>query len=389
MLVINKHDLYRIKKFFTLLIVFVSFSSTTIQAQKSQSKFRDTLDNAFDVSHFLKDLHGVLPIVAPITEPAVGYGAAAALLYFIPKKDKETGVKKRGIPDIAGIAGGYTSNNTWFGGMGYLGFWNEDKIRYRGVVGYGDINLKYYRSTPILDEDISAEINNQSLFVLQQAKFRLGQSDFFLGGKYTFTKTKIEFPKIFDFPEVDPLYIDFVNSGVGIIGEFENYKNVFSPNQGMKIHLSYLQNLELIGSDRNWGKATFSSVFYFPVNRVWVPAIRVESLLATGNAPFYSKPFIALRGVPAMRYQGDLTALVETEQSFNMFSSRWDLVAFGGIGTTFESLDDLKAGPAVWGVGGGFRYLIARLFGLKMGVDVARGPEDWAVYVVFGSAWLR
>ena len=25
----------------------------------------------------------------------------------------------------------------------------------------------------------------------------------------------------------------------------------------------------------------------------------------------------------------------------------------------------------------------------KMGVDVARGPEDWAIYVVFGSAWLR
>jgi len=378
-----------IKKFFIILTVFVYFSSTTIQAQNTQSKFRDSLDNAFDVSHFLNDLHGVLPIAAPITEPALGFGASVALLYFIPKKDKETGVKKRGIPDIAGIAGGYTSNNTWFGGMGYLGFWNEDKIRYRGVVGYGDINLKYYRSTPILDEDISAEINNQSLFVLQQAKFRLGKSDFFLGGKYTFTKTKIEFPKIFDFPEVDPLNIDFVNSGVGIIGEFENYKNVFSPNQGMRIHLSYLQNLELIGSDRNWGKVTFSSVFYFPVNRVWVPALRVETLLATGDAPFYSKPFVGLRGVPVMRYQGDLTILAETEQSFNMFSSRWDLVAFGGVGTAFKSLDNLDPGEAVWSAGGGFRYLIARLFGLKMGVDVARGPEGWAIYVVFGSAWLR
>ncbi len=380
-----------IKTLCSLLLVFAIFSSiaTSIQAQEHQSKLRDSLDNKFDVSHFLKDLHGVLPIAAPITEPAVGYGATVALLYFIPKKEKETGVKKRGIPDIAGVAGGYTSNNTWFAGMGYLGFWNEDKIRYRGVIGYGDINLKYYRSTPILPEDISALFNIQSVFVLQQAKFRLGKSDFFLGGKYTFAKTNIEFPKIFDFPEIDPLDFDIVNSGIGVIGEFENYKNVFSPNQGMRIHLSYLQNLELIGSDRNWGKVTFSSIFYLPVNHFWVPAFRMESLMATGDVPFYSKPFIALRGVPAMRYQGDLTVLVETEQSFNIKTSRWDLVAFGGIGTTFKSLDDLDPGEAVWSAGGGFRYLIARLFGLKMGIDVARGPEDWAIYVVFGSAWLR
>ena len=378
-----------IKKFFILLTVVVSVSSTTILAQKEQSKLRDTLDNALDVSHFLKDLHGILPIAAPITEPAVGYGATVALLYFIPKKEKETGKKKNGIPDITGIAGGYTSNHTWFAGIGYLGFWKEDKIRYRGVIGYGDINLTYYRSTPILPEDISGEFNLQSAIVLQQVKFRLAESDFFLGGKYLFAKTNVGFPKIFDFPNLDPLGFDIINSGIEIIGEFENYKNVFSPNQGMRIHLSYLQNLEVLGSNRDWGKLTFSSVFYFPVNRVWVPAIRVESLLATGKAPFYSKPFVGLRGVPAMRYQGDLTVLAETEQSFNMFSSRWDLVAFGGIGTTFESIDDLNAGPAVWSAGGGFRYLIARLFGLKMGIDVARGPEDWAVYVVFGSAWLR
>jgi hypothetical protein len=378
-----------IKKVFFFLIVFASFSIATVHAQKSPSKFRDTLDNAFDVSHFLKDLHGVLPIAAPITEPAVGYGADVALLYFFSKKEKKKKPKKTGIPDIMGAAGGYTSNDTWFAGMGYLGFWNEDKIRYRGVAGYGDIKLKYYKTLDLLQKDISGEFNIKSFFTLQQVKFRLGKSNYFLGGKYTFAKTNIEFPKIFDFPEIDPLDFDIVNSGISIIGEFENYNNVFSPNQGMRIHLSYLQNLEIIGSDRNWGKVTFSSVFYFPVSRVWVPAIRIESLLATGDAPFYSKPFIGLRGVPAMRYQGDLTLLAETEQSFNMFSSRWDLVAFGGIGTAFKSLDDLTAGPAVWSAGGGFRYLIARLFGLKMGVDVARGPEDWAVYVVFGSAWLR
>ena len=33
--------------------------------------------------------------------------------------------------------------------------------------------------------------------------------------------------------------------------------------------------------------------------------------------------------------------------------------------------------------------LFARLPGLKMGTDIARGPEDWAIYVVVGSVWIK
>lgn len=372
------------KILFSLLIFLGTFYQ--VYTQGFFKKFKDSTDNALDLSYFLKDLNGVLPIISPITEPAIGYGAAIAGLYFIPKENDNKGYQK---PDIVGIGGGYTSNGTWLVGGGYVGFWKKDKIRYRGVLGYGDINLKYYRSLKFFPKEISAEFGIKSTFILQQVNFRLGESDFFIGGNYTFSKTNVQFPKILDFPEIDPLIMDFTNSGVSVIGEFENYKNVFSPNNGMRIHLGYLQNFEFLGSDRDWGKVTFSSIFYFPVNHFWVPAIRVESLLATGDAPFYTKPFVSLRGVPAMRYQGDLTILAETEQLFNINSSRWDLVAFGGVGTAFRSIEKMEAGDLAWNAGGGFRYLIAKIFGLKMGLDIARGPEDWAVYVVFGSSWLR
>jgi hypothetical protein len=35
------------------------------------------------------------------------------------------------------------------------------------------------------------------------------------------------------------------------------------------------------------------------------------------------------------------------------------------------------------------RYEIARKFGLHVGIDVARGPEDTAFYLQVGSAWFR
>ncbi|RLD31002.1 MAG: hypothetical protein DRI73_09535, partial [Bacteroidetes bacterium] len=55
-------------------------------AQKKEKLLIDTLDNAFDLSHYLYNLHGFLPVISPITEPAVGYGAAVAGMFFIPKK---------------------------------------------------------------------------------------------------------------------------------------------------------------------------------------------------------------------------------------------------------------------------------------------------------------
>ena len=39
--------------------------------------------------------------------------------------------------------------------------------------------------------------------------------------------------------------------------------------------------------------------------------------------------------------------------------------------------------------GAGFRYEIARKYGLHIGVDVAFSPGTSAIYVQFGSAWMR
>ena len=144
---------------------------------------------------------------------------------------------------------------------------------------------------------------------------------------------------------------------------------------------------EFLGRDQNYGLVKLYSYMYFPVSDFWIPALRVEGQAATGDPPFYALPFIYMRGVPALRYQGDYTALIETENLFNV-TSRWSLVAFAGTGIAFESLEDPNAESQVaWSAGGGFRYLIARLLGSRAGIDIARGPEQWAFYVVFGKSW--
>jgi len=364
------------KKTLLLFVLILSVHSISY-AQKSKISFRDTLDNALDFSDFLINHKGVLPFVIPITEPAVGFGAVAGGLHFIKKKDPKQQA------DIATAFGGYTTNNTWLAGGGYAGYWKNDKIRYRGIIGYTEVNLTYYgfgENTPI-------DFSMDTFLLVQQLSFRIKESDFFVGGKYQLSKITIP-PFKEDLLPIDPSDLELWNSGISLITEYDNLNNVLTPTKGIRIHLSYDQNLEFLGSTKDWGKLNLFSHMYFPISNNWLSAFRIDTQLATGNVPFYAKPFVSLRGVPAMRYQGEVTIVAETEQTYNI-TSRWGLLGFTGIGAAFDSIETMNSEEIVWNTGVGTRYLIARLYGLKAGFDVARGPEDWAFYITIGTSWLR
>ena len=360
-----------------LLLVLFLLGYSAIGNSQILKKQRDSIDGAIDLSDFLINHKGVLPFVMPITEPAVGYGAVIGGLHFLQKKDP----KQR--PDIIAAFGGLTSNNTWLVGGAYIGYWKNDKIRYRGISGYTEVNLKYYAFGGNKPVDFSMD----SFLLIQQLSFRIKESDFFIGGKYQLSKITIPILESEDLP-IEPFDLELWNSGLSIITEYDNLNNFLSPTKGFRLHLSYVQNMKVIGSDKNWGKFIFFTHLYLPVNEKWIPAFRLDSQLATGDIPFYSKPYVSLRGVAALRYQGELTMLAETEQLYNI-TSRWGILGFTGIGTAFNTIENMNSEDVVWNVGVGARYLLARVYGLKAGFDVARGPEDWAFYITIGTSWLK
>jgi hypothetical protein len=119
-----------------------------------------------------------------------------------------------------------------------------------------------------------------------------------------------------------------------------------------------------------------------------VSAVRADWQQATGDPPFYLLPYVDMRGIPLARYQGRTTYILETEQRFDV-TRRWSAMAILGLAKAFDSYDEFADADLLYTYGTGFRYLVARQLKLRMGVDVARGPEVWAYYIVFGSAWTR
>ena len=369
-----------------VLIAVILTSYDKAEAQTKKGTFRDTTDNAFDISKFLLELNGFLPILSPITEPAVGYGAIGVGVYFISKKEEQgQGFQ---MPDIVGAGGGLTENGTWLVGGGYFGFWKNNSIRYRGVLGYADVNLKYYGTGGDYLAENPISFSLTAFVTLQQAMFRIAKSNFWLGGNYIFSKTQITLFEDSDISWLDPYDFDLINSGVTLLTQYESFNNILSPSKGVSVELDLRSYFEFLGSTQNSQRLTFSTVGYTPLMDRWVAGIRVESMLASQDTPFFMLPYVNLRGVPAMRYQGEMTLLAETEQYVRAYK-RWGLVGFAGYGRNIPDLESWDGGDNVWNAGGGFRYLLARQLGLQMGMDVGRGPEGWAFYIIFGSAWLR
>jgi hypothetical protein len=119
-----------------------------------------------------------------------------------------------------------------------------------------------------------------------------------------------------------------------------------------------------------------------------VSGVRFQANQVWGDPAYYQLPFLQLRGIPFMRYQGRVTALAETEQRIHLWR-RWSTVAFVGAGRAAPTWDEVPDADTPVNFGFGPRYMIARSFGLMGGVDVAWGPDSFGWYITLGNAWIR
>jgi hypothetical protein len=145
---------------------------------------------------------------------------------------------------------------------------------------------------------------------------------------------------------------------------------------------------DAFGGDFDYQKYNATGLKWFGVHPKVTLGLRLEGSSIDGTPPFYAVPFIKLRGIPALRYQNDVVLVGEVEASWQAFP-RWSIQGFLGSGRAASAINDLGDAPSRPAYGTGFRYLIARKFGMHAGLDVARGPEETVVYIQVGHAWGR
>lgn len=373
--------------------VFILLSFNMMMGQKQHISLRDSLDHAVDLSDYIIYAHGFIVIPTIITEPALGGIGGAVAPIFLKKHAPvidENGKKRFINPDITGGLGMYTGNKSWMAGAFRSSTLIKPKILYRVFAAYGDLNLSFYENLPN-GNDLEFKLNFRSTMFYTQwlkqfrnAKWSAGPQYLFLNSKITLPDLNLNLPPSF----VKPKDINSLVSQLGGALQFDGRDNIFTPDKGIRVQSDFFWSDKAIGSDYNSWRVNLSAIGYYPLSKKLIGGLRIEGEQAFGSPPFYLLPGINLRGIPTARYQGRTSLVTEAEFRWDLYR-RWSLMAYGGLASAFDDWDQAYAKPVVYNYGTGFRYLLARKFKLRMGVDVAKGPEQWAYYIVFGSNWMR
>jgi len=290
------------------------------------------------------------------------------------------------------VAGAITNNDTWFVGGGHIAHWKDDHIRFEGITGYASVNVKFYGLAEGVEIDRGIDFKAEGVFVDLPLAFRWRDSDVFIGGGYNFisldTSTDLTdiLPPEWLLPGFERLNLDTILSALEVFVQYDSRDNIFTPNRGFDGEISVARNDEAIGSDWDYTEIELNGHVYMPLGKKLVLGLRGEYSLVEGDVPFFAVPDITLRGIPALRYQGDNVIVGETELRWAIHN-RISAVGFLGAGRAAESFSDLNDQPTRVTKGLGLRYFAARKLGMHAGIDVAKGPDDTYWYVTIGSAW--
>ena len=368
-----------------ILILLILLTTVGFSQSWLSNTFIDPSDGYLDSSHFLLEKKGLLPVPIMVTEPAVGYGAGLGLVYF---HDKLADLKGK-PPTVSVVAGLATENGTWFLGGGHVASWKDDTIRYTGGVGMGVVKMKYYYMPLSLNTVDSSGIDFETkvMGTGHEFKFRLSDTNFFAGVGFTYAETQTTFDRFTGTPTgpVPSKAFDLTTASANFSLSYDNRDNQITPSSGLLSQVNAMFFDDLLGSDREFQRYKASMMYYHPIVKPLILGLRANYEVISGDAPFFAYPFVNMRGIKAMQYQGEQVLLGETELRWNV-TDRWALIGFVGAGQAYS---DSWAGDSevVIGRGVGVRYMLARVLGMMVGLDVAQGPDDTAFYIVFGGDW--
>jgi len=351
------------------------------------SPFFSAEDGMLDVSTFMEGRYGFLPIPFPITEPAVGYGGGLMLAFI----DKPRAAAKAGFgrPNIAMLGGMATENGTWMTMLADIRFWRKDRLKtlVAGATGslqldFGGVGTETGGDRPLQHYDLEPR------FLTLQAMPRLGMTRLWAGLRYAFSANDVTF----DAPAGSPgVPAQTGRTEVGSLAPsliYDARDNNFTPLSGSYAEVYSGFYRKWLGSENEFESVEFVGIQYLPLSPKLFLGVRVDGRRMGKGAPFYVLPYVEMRGVPAMRYQGQIMAQAEVEMRWQLLG-RWSVVGFAGTGAAALESEQLSGTHSVQAGGVGFRYELARSFGIHAGMDVAWGPDEPAIYFQTGSAWGR
>ena len=342
----------------------------------------------WDLSRVLSSKPGFIPVPFAFGDPVVGFGGGLGLLFYRPPATKSDTVDMRRPPPSVGIGGFYTGQSAWGFAGGLYRPWHGDRFRYLGIIGGGQADLNYFglRDSPLQHNPL--QYSFEPVATLQRVQARVASLPLYVGVEYDYAHTR----SLFDTRDVLPIELPKREQKLDIGGlggslVFDTRNNFLDATEGVDLSAKVTGYGRWLGSTEGFGKFNAYALGYTQPRNMWGFAGRVDVQSAWGQVPFFYVPYVQLRGVQAQKFSGKATMLGEGEVRMTVLS-RWSAIAFGGIGSAAEDWSNISSTRVAGGGGVGFRYLLAKKFGIRSGVDAAVGTGGKPLfYLQNGASW--
>jgi hypothetical protein len=333
----------------------------------------------------------VLPIV--ITEPAIGEGLGAAIVYFHGKNTSAkprvmngnsvvtTARKSTPPPTVTGVMGFYTNNDTNGVGIVHVNSFKADKYRFTGILA----DMTVISNIFFLDIPFNFEIDGNLAFT--SLKRRWGDSNLFLGLSLMAFDADVDFKlDTADIPPVPLLGFGLTNVGIAGSVTYDRRDASTMPKNGQLFDLNIWRYDDALGSDFEYNSVRLKLLSFHTLHEKFTFGLRFDASTVSGSPPFFAVPFVSLRGIPALRFQADTAGAVEVEGRYE-FADRWAGLVFAGAGFTDVKRSELETSQDMNAWGAGFRFKALESQNVWIGLDVAEGPEETVWYFQVGQGW--
>lgn len=333
-----------------------------------------------------------LPAPFVITEPAIGKGLGFGVIYFHGKDAVERpriqsansigNTARRGKPPPTATAAGgfYTDNETAGVALAHSRSMADDKYRIVGVLASMDIHATYY------EQNQGYNFNLDAGAIYARGQRRMGDSNVFLGMSAALLDGDIGFDVGSGAAPVGVLQSGFTDVGVAGSAIYDSRDDSMMPGTGQLYDLTIWRHDDFLGSDFDYTNTRIKVLSFHQLAEKFFLGLRLDVANNNGDAPFFAIPFVGLRGIPALRYQGDTAGAVEIEGRYSI-NPRWSAVAFAGAG--FVDWDDssIPTEDDIYTYGFGARFQLFTEQNVWIGLDIAEGPEGSNWYIQIGHPW--
>ena len=317
-----------------------------------------------------------MPIPYLNYDRSMGFTLGAVPMLMLNPSEKDT----ISPSSLIGGVGTYSTNKTWFM-MGFgVFFLNQDRWRITTAGGLGVVNFQFFLDNPIWSGWVpySSEAN----FFMFRVERKIYES-LYGGISYSYAD-------VVSSSESLPIADSVTLHGVGLNLSFDRRDNPHYPRHGFFATLKYNSMPEIFGNTTTTQKieADYNHYFSSRQNKD-VVAARFHAGLGLGDLAF-SQQFIVkgrdIRGYTQGAVRGNYLLAIQGEYRWN-FASRWGAVAFAGVASVFETINESDNGKLLPGAGTGIRFIAFPKNHFSVGLDVALGIDDWGIYFQIGEAF--